>query len=239
MRAKLVGNRLRIGPVQRKQWGTAITQSLMDGFPILQWMIVSFYWPHKGAFNPKRVMRMLRERGSTVAFPMATGERDPLQFRQWQPGTRAIKHSSALPSEHAPAIVRPQALIIPMIGFDEQGHRLGDGTGFFDRTLVLMSPQPLKIGVAYEVSRIWTIHPQPHDIVMDFVATESAIYHVADNRLTAVPDIDMAMELTGDLILRRDKEHAQDKANDRDYVPQEYASPVCYLNDPESRYADL
>ena len=53
----------------------------------------------------------------------------------------------------------------------------------FDRTLAALSPQPLKIGLAREVSRIETIHPQPHDIPMDFVITPSGVHEVVQGRL--------------------------------------------------------
>ena len=69
----------------------------------------------------------------------------------------------------------PDIVIAPVVGFDRACYRLGYGGGFFDRTLAAMSPQPLKIGVAYEELRIETIRPQPHDIAMDCVVTESGI----------------------------------------------------------------
>ena len=51
-------------------------------------------------------------------------------------------------------VVRVSALVIPMIGFDTAGFRLGYGGGYFDRTLVSMDPRPLAIGVAFEILRL-------------------------------------------------------------------------------------
>lgn len=62
-------------------------------------------------------------------------------------------------SRTGPAVVVSQVLLIPPVGFDAQGFRLGYGGGYFDRTLAAMAPQPLKIGVAYELSRLPTIRP--------------------------------------------------------------------------------
>ena len=47
------------------------------------------------------------------------------------------------------------------------------GGGFFDRTLAAMPFKPLVIGVGYELQRIATIYPQPHDIPMDRIVTEA------------------------------------------------------------------
>ena len=70
-------------------------------------------------------------------------------------------------------VVTPTVLLVPLLGFDEAGYRLGYGGGYYDRTLAAMTPRPLTIGVGYEVGRLKTIRPQPHDIPMDAIATET------------------------------------------------------------------
>jgi hypothetical protein len=72
--------------------------------------------------------------------------------------------------------VVPQAVLLPMNGWDAHGYRLGYGGGFFDRTLAAMAAKPLVIGVTYELARIATIHPQPWDIPVDYVVSERGIY---------------------------------------------------------------
>jgi 5-formyltetrahydrofolate cyclo-ligase len=110
----------------------------------------------------------------------------PLQFREWYPGAIVVKGAFGLPMPSETPVVRPQALLIPPVGFAAQGYRLGYGGGYFDRTLAALTPHPLKIGVAFDLSRIPTIRPQPHDVPMDFIVTESGIYHVASERLLPV-----------------------------------------------------
>jgi hypothetical protein len=84
--------------------------------------------------------------------------------------------------------INPNALLIPLIGFDEHGYRLGYGGGYYDRTLASMSPQPLKIGVAFEIGRISSIVPQPHDIPMDFIVTETGVHHNNDSSLELITE---------------------------------------------------
>jgi 5-formyltetrahydrofolate cyclo-ligase len=67
---------------------------------------------------------------------------------------------------------------------DERGYRLGYGGGYFDRTLAAMQPQPLKIGVGFEISRLPAIHPQAHDVAMDFIVTEAGVYSVGEAGLS-------------------------------------------------------
>jgi 5-formyltetrahydrofolate cyclo-ligase len=70
----------------------------------------------------------------------------------------------------------PDALLIPLIGFDAAGFRLGYGGGYYDRTLAVLGAA-LKIGVGHELGRLATIHPQPHDVPMDIVVTERGRVH--------------------------------------------------------------
>lgn len=91
-----------------------------------------------------------------------------------------------IPVPDGTEIVAPEAAIVPMVGFDERGYRLGYGGGYFDRTLAATSPRPLAIGVAYEALRLATIYPRPHDLPMDFVVTEKAIYRAGTQGLAAI-----------------------------------------------------
>ena len=74
------------------------------------------------------------------------------------------------------AEVTPDLVLLPMNGFDAAGYRLGYGSGFFDRTLASLDRRPTVIGLCYELGRLDTIRPQPHDIPLDFVVTEAGAW---------------------------------------------------------------
>jgi 5-formyltetrahydrofolate cyclo-ligase len=61
-------------------------------------------------------------------------------------------------------------------GFDAAGHRIGYGGGYFDRTLASLSPRPLAVGVGFELARLESIHPEPHDQPLDVMVTEAGIF---------------------------------------------------------------
>jgi hypothetical protein len=73
------------------------------------------------------------------------------------------------------SVLTPDALLIPALGVGSHGDTLGYGGGYFDRTLAALHPKPLAMGLAFELSRIATIVPQPHDVLMDFIVTEGGI----------------------------------------------------------------
>ena len=109
-------------------------------------------------------------------MPSCCSATSPLQFREWWRGALMTRGVFDLPVPDGTELLTPQALLIPPVGFDAQGYRLCYGGGYFDRTLAALDPQPLKIGVAFELSRMPTIRPQAHDIAMDCIVTEAALY---------------------------------------------------------------
>ncbi len=182
-RAALLAQRMAVPADQRRLWGRAITNLLLGRFPVLEQSVVGFYWPFKGEFDPRFAIHELRAAGVRVALPVVLHKNAPLEFRAWWPGVPTSKGVFDLPVPDGTDVLRPTALLIPPVGFDALGYRLGYGGGYFDRTLAVMQPAPLKIAVGFELSRIATIRPQPHDIAMDFVVTEAGVYRTTAHGL--------------------------------------------------------
>ncbi len=185
-RAALVERRVAVPQDTFGQWSAAITESIVSGFPMLAGMTVGFCWPYKHEFDARFAIRRFRDRGATAALPAVVDKAGPLQFREWWPGAPMTTGVYDIPFPDGTHIVVPDAAIVPMNGFDEQGYRLGYGGGYFDRTLSATSPRPLAIGVSFEFARLPTIYPQPHDIAMDFVVTETGLHAVTGARLARI-----------------------------------------------------
>ena len=148
-----------------------------------------------------------------------------------------------LPNPDGTAVLQPNVLLIPPIGFDQKGYRLGYGGGYFDRTLASLMPQPLKIGVAFELSRMETIYPQPHDIPMDFIVTEAAIYHVGPEGLVSLREPGEALEISGqiikarELVLNHDSAQSNQKDTDDDRTTvRGYSFPSCFAHELDPNY---
>jgi 5-formyltetrahydrofolate cyclo-ligase len=203
VRAELLRKRAAVSREKHQLWNDAITGFLVSGFPMLRQMTVSLYWPFQGEFDPRYAIRRFRDGGAIAALPVVIEKRAPLQFREWWPGVATSKGVFDLPVPEGTRIVDPQALLIPPVGFDARGYRLGYGGGYFDHTLAMITPQPLKIGVAFELSRLETIYPQPYDIPLDFIVTERCIYHNAPGGLEPLAAPGRAAELAAQLLASR------------------------------------
>jgi 5-formyltetrahydrofolate cyclo-ligase len=124
----------------------------------------------------RHLARTLRDRGALTALPVVVAPRTPLIFREWHPGVRLERGALDIPYPVGSEEVVPDAVLLPMNGWDRQGYRLGYGAGFFDRTLASLAKKPLTVGISYELAKLDTIHPQSWDLPMDYVVTEKGVY---------------------------------------------------------------
>ena len=153
-----------------------IDAALARSFPGLARATLAFCWPIRGEYDARHLARTLRGRGALTALPVVVAPKQPLVFREWHPGVELARGPLDIPYPKASAEVVPTAVLLPMNGWDGAGYRLGYGGGFFDRTLAALEKRPAVIGVAYELARMETIHPQPWDIPVDWVVTERGVY---------------------------------------------------------------
>ena len=175
-RNRLIAAREALDAATLERFRLRIDAHLERAFPGLAAAKLAFCWPIRGEYDARHLARTLRERGALTALPVVVAPRQPLVFREWHPGVRLARGPLDIPyPADSPAVV-PDAVLLPMNGWDEKGYRLGYGAGFFDRTLVNFSRKPAVIGVSYELARMETIHPQSWDIPVDWVVTERGVY---------------------------------------------------------------
>jgi len=175
-RERLIAARAAIAPEVLDSWRRRIDGYLSRSFPGLARCRLAFCWPIKGEYDARHLARTLRERGATTALPVVVAPKTPLIFREWHPGVELAKGALDIPYPVDSPEVMPEAVLLPMNGWDARGYRLGYGAGFFDRTLASLPRKPVSIGISYELARLDTIHPQSWDLPMDYVVTERGVY---------------------------------------------------------------
>ena len=175
-RERLIAARLAIAPTVLDSWRRRIDGYLERSFPGLARCRLAFCWPIRGEYDARHLARTLRTRGALTALPVVVAPRTPLMFREWHPGIELAKGALDIPYPVNSQELTPDAVLLPMNGWDAQGYRLGYGAGFFDRTLASLAKKPLTIGISYELARMPSIHPQAWDLPMDYVVTERGVY---------------------------------------------------------------
>ena len=142
---------------------------------------IALYWPLAGEFDARKVLaQWLSASASRIAaLPVVNAPREPLVFHAWQPDASVKKGRYGIPVPEEERIVMPDVLLIPCVGFDTTRYRLGYGGGYYDRTLAFWPDHahaPVTIGVAYESGKCDALPREAHDIPLDVVVTEAAIY---------------------------------------------------------------
>ena len=173
-RERLIQARLTIPADERTAMSSAITEELDAIVADVSGRTVSLYWPFRGEPDLRGWRATVVERGGRIALPVVVERSRPLVFRAYRPGDRLEKGVWNIPVPADGAEVTPDVIIAPVVGADSRNYRLGYGGGFFDRTLAALPGKRLVIGIGYEIARIPTIYPQPHDIPMDVIVTERA-----------------------------------------------------------------
>jgi len=185
-RTHLVECRRAITKNDHRLWSNTITTLLQQGFPELCEKNIGIYWPIHGEYDPRPVGVYFHQQGATLALPEVANKHTPLCFQKWWPDAPMKKGAYGIPTPENTEQVDIDVMMVPMLGFDSQGYRLGYGSGYFDRTLAVIKPHPLVIGIAFEISRIDSVDPQPHDIPMDLIVTETGIYRQIGNTLVSI-----------------------------------------------------
>lgn len=178
-RARLAGLREGLGQAGRAQVSDRIAGHLgrvLTERSVGRGCALSGYWPIKGEPDLRPVLADLHRAGVTIALPVVETRSAPLIFRRWTPETKLVRGDWNIPIPPPEAdVLQPDIALAPCLGWTDDCHRLGWGGGYFDRTLAVLTPCPLTIGIALSAARLPTIYPQPHDIPLDLILTEDGI----------------------------------------------------------------
>ena len=104
-----------------------------------------------------------------------------LRFAPWRPGEALVSNRFGIPEpDIGPDAALPaQALslvVMPLVGFDARGHRLGMGGGWYDRSFAFRNaaaPPPWLVGAGFNVQRVPHLDQEAWDVIPDALCTET------------------------------------------------------------------
>ena len=133
--------------------------------------LLAVYWPLSGEPDLADTYALLAREGALLALPVVVRRHAALEFAVWTPGEAMVLDPMGVAVPAAlRTVARPPALLVPCLGFDECGYRLGYGGGFYDRTLA-PAPRPFTLGIAYACQQL-RFDVDSHDVPLDAVVTE-------------------------------------------------------------------
>lgn len=159
-----------------ERMGAILTANFLAQFSHPPGVDMAGYWPTNEEADIRPLMTALHQRGHRLALPRVMARGAPLRFLRWHPGDRLEAGFGGIPEPAAGAEeIHPEVLLVPLLGFDGTGLRLGYGGGFYDRTLAALrrAGGVEAIGIAFSDQEVDSLPAGDHDERLDWVVTES------------------------------------------------------------------
>jgi len=187
LRSRLRAQRRALDPVLRAELNARITQHLTQSSLFRSSGRIAMYWAGHGEADAHAAAQRAWSRHKRVFLPVLLGPfHNHLRFAPFTPNSVLQNNCFDIPE---PRVSRAQLLpgismdlvLVPLVGFDDQGMRLGMGGGYYDRSFAARLfrrcwRKPRLIGVAYELQRVSRLARQPWDVTLDGVVTEKQLY---------------------------------------------------------------
>jgi 5-formyltetrahydrofolate cyclo-ligase len=179
LRATLREQRSAIAASERIAAATALIEHLQAIPEFLTDTNVAGYWAVAGELPLAAVIGGLRARGQVYHLPVIDDHKR-LTFAPWWPGMAIAANRFGIPEPAGATQLAPDAMdvvLVPLLGFDRNGHRLGFGGGYYDRSFAYLRDlarpaKPLLVGIGYARQEVERIEPRDWDVRLDYVATE-------------------------------------------------------------------
>ena len=144
---------------------------------------VAIYLPFDREVNTAALLVAARRRGVRIYVPVVSDVRHRrLRFYPLSGQTRRGVFGISVPHRNGtPASARWfDLIVVPLVGVDAAGRRLGMGGGFYDRALAFRRERrhwrgPRLVGLGFDCQRADSVHADPWDVRLDALATESGL----------------------------------------------------------------
>jgi len=146
---------------------------LLESQPVVK---VAGYWAVGSEIDLSPLLGDLDGEGWPISLPVVVENDAPLIFRRWHSGDELVRGPlNVLQPKPGRDEVTPNVILVPLLAFDDERFRLGQGGGFYDRTLEQLKSREggvVSIGIAFGAQRVNTVPRDKYDQRLDFIVTE-------------------------------------------------------------------
>ena len=185
-RRRLRELRLALRPAERAAAERAIRATLVRLGVFRRGAHVALYFPMPGEVDVRPCLELAWRRGARAYVPrIASRRKRRMLFTPWTAGgahrTNAFGIVEPGSAAGARAVVSLDFVVLPLVGFDRRGNRLGMGAGYYDRALQRRLDttrhwrRPRLVGVAFACQELPAIPVSPWDVPLDLVVTERGV----------------------------------------------------------------
>ncbi|MFB6098937.1 MAG: 5-formyltetrahydrofolate cyclo-ligase [Salinibacter sp.] len=146
-----------------------------------QAQVIHVYWPlpDRGEIDTRPLIGALREQGRDVVLPVVASfdpEAPTLEHRRYEGPETLQTNRWGIREPVDTDRVSPEALdvvLVPALGADRRGHRLGHGFGYYDAFLESVTCP--RIALVYDACVVPELPNESHDVPMTTLVTERAV----------------------------------------------------------------
>jgi 5-formyltetrahydrofolate cyclo-ligase len=187
LRRQLRANRRALSRSQQQRAARELYRQLAQHPMFRRARHIALYLPSDGEIDPRPLLRAAQRRGKATYLPvLSPWPKTKMVFQRVRAGEalRLNRFKIAEPQINRHQQRRAWALdliLLPLVGFDAHGGRLGMGGGFYDRSLAYRAlrrqPQkPQLLGVAHECQKVETLAMASWDVALAATVTDRAWY---------------------------------------------------------------
>ncbi|MCS6771777.1 MAG: 5-formyltetrahydrofolate cyclo-ligase [Kiritimatiellae bacterium] len=164
-------------------------QRLLDLPEFQRAKTVALYRPRPREVATDLLLAACRKEAKTVLLPAWDKERGEYRLARWNEGAPLQSGLYGI-EEPVERIWVPGSetdfIVVTALAFDIYGFRLGHGGGHFDR--LLADVRGTKACLAFECQKLTAVPVEPHDVQLDVIATEKALYRAPARLVYADPE---------------------------------------------------
>lgn len=184
-RQQLLAQRRALSPEQIQRAAARVAATIWRLPVLARSRHLALYLPVSGELDCMPVISGAWRRRRQVYLPVVTGAE--LRFAPFAPDSPLATNrfgiaEPACSDDELRSARDMDVIFAPLLGFDAEGHRLGMGGGFYDRTLAFLAQRrhfrrPHFIGLAYAFQRISAVPHQKHDVKLEAVVTDEGCFN--------------------------------------------------------------
>lgn len=187
LRRKLRVARRALSPGQQRAAARGLYRQLAQHPLFRRARHVSLYLPMDGEIDPRPLLRAAQRRGKATYLPVLNAwPRTRMVFQRVLPNEKFRPNRFRIPEprfNHARQrrIWALDLVLMPLVGFDDEGGRLGMGGGFYDRSLAYRSrrkswKKPLLLGLAHECQKVERLAQASWDVPLAGTVSDKRWY---------------------------------------------------------------
>ncbi|MBB2494000.1 5-formyltetrahydrofolate cyclo-ligase [Aquipseudomonas ullengensis] len=187
LRRQLRQARRNLSPLQQKQAARALYRQLVQHPLFRRARHIALYLPTDGEIDPRPLLRAAQRHGKTTYLPvLSTWPRTHMGFQRIEAHEQLARNRFHIAEPHANPARQRRAwtldlILLPLVGFDEEGGRLGMGGGFYDRSLAYRQVRknwhkPTLLGLAHECQKVDKLALASWDVRLQAVVTDRRWY---------------------------------------------------------------